>query len=74
MRLNLRPSYSQVVHSELFASAIILGFPRYRMHPSIRSFPSAQFYESMLEDQVLIEHRRQLDCIWPQKKGLGWLL
>ena len=42
--------------------------PRYRMHPSIRSFPSAQFYESMLEDQVSIPHRPQLNCIWPQKK------
>ena len=42
--------------------------PRYRMHPSIRSFPSSQFYESMLEDRVSIAHRPQLNCIWPRQK------
>ncbi|CAL1147463.1 unnamed protein product [Cladocopium goreaui] len=41
---------------------------QYRMHPSIRSFPSSQFYESMLEDRVSISHRPQLNGIWPQKK------
>ena len=40
----------------------------YRMHPSIRSFPSSQFYQSMLKDKVSIHHRPQLNCIWPQKK------
>eukprot|EP00434_Breviolum_minutum_P034003 symbB.v1.2.030092.t2/scaffold3348.1/size58710/2 len=38
---------------------------QYRMHPSIRSFPSSQFYESMLEDSVSIPHRPELSCIWP---------
>ena len=33
----------------------------YRMHPSIRSFPSSQFYESMLEDSVSIPHRPELN-------------
>lgn len=42
--------------------------PRYRMHPSIRSFPSSQFYESKLEDQVCIPHRVELNCIWPDAK------
>ncbi|CAL1145766.1 unnamed protein product [Cladocopium goreaui] len=41
---------------------------QYRMHPSIRSFPSSQFYQSMLEDQVSIPHRPKLNCVWPQKK------
>ncbi|CAK9046040.1 Regulator of nonsense transcripts 1 (Up-frameshift suppressor 1 homolog), partial [Durusdinium trenchii] len=41
---------------------------QYRMHPSIRSFPSSQFYESKLEDQVCIPHRVELNCIWPDAK------
>jgi len=41
---------------------------QYRMHPSIRSFPSSQFYQSMLEDRASIPHRPQLNRIWPQKK------
>ena len=33
---------------------------QYRMHPSIRSFPSSQFYDSKLEDSVSIPHRPEL--------------
>ncbi|CAE7772867.1 upf1, partial [Symbiodinium pilosum] len=41
---------------------------QYRMHPSIRSFPSSQFYDSKLEDRVVIPHRPQLNRIWPEAR------
>ncbi|CAE7928201.1 NAM7 [Symbiodinium necroappetens] len=40
---------------------------QYRMHPSIRSFPSSQFYDSKLEDSVSIPHRPELNRIWPHE-------
>ena len=40
---------------------------QYRMHPSIRSFPSAQFYESKLQDGVSVDYRPKLRCLWPQE-------
>eukprot|EP00931_Biecheleriopsis_adriatica_P056233 TRINITY_DN33314_c0_g1_i1.p1 TRINITY_DN33314_c0_g1~~TRINITY_DN33314_c0_g1_i1.p1 ORF type:complete len:2803 (+),score=449.95 TRINITY_DN33314_c0_g1_i1:36-8444(+) len=40
---------------------------QYRMHPSIRRFPSAQFYDSKLQDKVSIKYRPELGCIWPTK-------
>eukprot|EP00439_Symbiodinium_sp_Y106_P047197 s1753_g6.t1 len=40
---------------------------QYRMHPSIRSFPSSQFYDSKLEDSVSIPHRPELSRIWPHE-------
>ncbi|OLQ06046.1 Regulator of nonsense transcripts 1-like [Symbiodinium microadriaticum] len=41
---------------------------QYRMHPSIRSFPSTQFYESKLLDGVSMDFRPKLRCLWPQEK------
>ncbi|CAE7563539.1 unnamed protein product, partial [Symbiodinium necroappetens] len=41
---------------------------QYRMHPSIRSFPSTQFYESKLLDGVSMSFRPKLRCLWPQEK------
>ncbi|CAE7236167.1 unnamed protein product [Symbiodinium sp. CCMP2592] len=40
---------------------------QYRMHPSIRSFPSSQFYESKLLDGVAVAFRPKLTCLWPQE-------
>ena len=40
---------------------------QYRMHRSIRSFPSSQFYESKLLDGVAVAFRPKLTCLWPQE-------
>ncbi|CAJ1337770.1 unnamed protein product [Effrenium voratum] len=40
---------------------------QYRMHPSIRKFPSTQFYNSQLEDGVTVTHRPELARLWPTK-------
>ncbi|CAJ1390650.1 unnamed protein product [Effrenium voratum] len=40
---------------------------QYRMHPSIRRFPSIQFYDSKLRDSVSMPHRPELCCLWPQR-------
>ena len=40
---------------------------QYRMHASIRSFPSAQFYESKLLDGVSMDFRPKLGCLWPKE-------
>ncbi|OLQ15466.1 Regulator of nonsense transcripts 1-like [Symbiodinium microadriaticum] len=40
---------------------------QYRMHQSIRSFPSSQFYESRLLDGVAVSFRPKLTCLWPQE-------
>ena len=40
---------------------------QYRMRPSIRQFPSDQFYDSLLQDRVSIQHRRELGELWPNK-------
>lgn len=40
---------------------------QYRMHPSIRRFPSEQFYDSKLKDKVAINHRPELQKLWPKE-------
>lgn len=68
LHMSSHQNISMLESGHLSMFLIAMPWTRYRMHPSIRSFPSSQFYESMLEDQVSIPHRPQLDCIWPQKK------
>lgn len=62
------PFLERIYQNPRRSSASTMLNMQYRMHPSIRSFPSSQFYESMLEDQVSFTHRPKLNCIWPQKK------
>lgn len=38
---------------------------QYRMHPSIRCFPSRRFYESRLQDDIGLEQRLAARSIWP---------
>eukprot|EP00930_Biecheleria_cincta_P034384 TRINITY_DN23773_c0_g1_i1.p1 TRINITY_DN23773_c0_g1~~TRINITY_DN23773_c0_g1_i1.p1 ORF type:complete len:3127 (+),score=463.32 TRINITY_DN23773_c0_g1_i1:92-9382(+) len=40
---------------------------QYRMHPSIRRFPSSQFYDSNQRDSVSIANRPWLGCLWPNE-------
>jgi len=38
---------------------------QYRMHPSIRSFPSKQYYDSQLQDEVSMPPS-EMSCVWPK--------
>ena len=44
------------------------------MHPSIRSFPSLQFYESMLEDQVSIPASAAAELHLATEEGAGMVV
>lgn len=47
---------------------------QYRMHPSIRMFPSARFYHSQLEDDVVVQQRQSApSCIWTTEERVMFI-